>query len=120
MTYSTYSTYSEKHEEYDDKFRYSYTSIARSFLFEESDEQIYNELLNKNYNEEIIDLCKQIDIDSEVPGSIIYKILDVFNFYEKSIKVYFGFMFANLNCHGAKCAGTSCRFIPDKRKLLLF
>lgn len=73
--------------EYDDKFRYSYTSIARSFLFEESDEQIYNELLNKNYNEEIIDLCKQIDIDSEVPGSIIYKILDVFNFYEKSIKV---------------------------------
>ena len=55
--------------EYDDKFRYSYTSIARSFLFEESDEQIYNELLNKNYNEEIIDLCKQIDIDSD--GKIV-------------------------------------------------
>lgn len=73
--------------EYDDKFRYSYTSVARSFLFEESDEQIYNELLNKNYNEEIINLSKQIDINSEVPSTIIYRILDVFNFYEKAIKV---------------------------------
>ena len=43
-----------------------------------SDEQIYNELLNKNYNEEIINLSKQIDINSEVPSTIIYRILDVF------------------------------------------
>ncbi len=72
---------------FDDKFRYSYTSVVRSFLFEETDEQIYNDLLNNKYNEELINLCKKININEQVPSSIIYDILDVFDFYEKSIKV---------------------------------
>lgn len=73
--------------EYDDNFKYSYTSVARSFLFEESDTDIYNEIMNNNYNSNIIDKCKMININEEVPSSIIYKIIDVFNFYENIIKI---------------------------------
>ncbi len=74
-------------EEYDEKFKYSYTSVSRSFLFEETDEQIYNEIKTNKYNQTIIDLCKKIKINEEVPSTIINKILETFNFYEKLIKI---------------------------------
>lgn len=72
---------------YDEEFKYSYTSVARSFLFEESDTLIYNEIKSNKYNEKIIKKCKEININEEVPSTIIYKLLDVFDFYENIIKV---------------------------------
>lgn len=72
---------------YDEEFKYSYTSVARSFLFEETDSLIYNEIKSNKYNDEIIKKCKEININEEVPSSIIYKLLNVFNFYENIIKV---------------------------------
>lgn len=73
--------------EYDENFKYSYTSVARSFLFEESDTEIYNEIKTNKYNEEIINKCKKININEEVPSTIINKIIEEFNFYEKCIKI---------------------------------
>lgn len=73
--------------EYDEKFKYSYTSVARSFLFEQSDTEIYNEIKTNKYNEEIINKCKKININEEVPSTIINKIIEEFNFYEKCIKI---------------------------------
>ena len=72
---------------YDEEFKYSYISVARSFLFEETDSLIYNEIKSNKYNDEIIKKCKEININEEVPSSIIYKLLNVFNFYENIIKV---------------------------------
>ena len=48
---------------YDNKFRYLFTSVARSFLFEYSDDRIYQILNDKSYKtNEIVLLCKEIDL----------------------------------------------------------
>lgn len=74
-------------KEYDNDFKYSYTSVARSFLFEFTDDKIYNDLKNDKYDEQIISLCKQINAFEETPSTILNKIIELFNIYEKLILV---------------------------------
>ena len=74
-------------KEFDNDFKYSYTSVTRSFLFEFEDDKIYNELKNNKYDEQIINLCKQINAFEETPSTILNKIIELFNIYEKLILV---------------------------------
>ena len=72
---------------YDNKFRYLFTSVARSFLFEYSDDQIYQVLSNKTYKlDNIVCLCKEIDLYMPL-NDIINMIIDKFQIYEKLTKL---------------------------------
>ena len=74
--------------EYNDKIKYLYTSVARSFIFNYSDEKIYQTLKeNKIYSDNIIKLCKEIDINLPIPD-IINNILDKFDIYQKLTNLY--------------------------------
>ena len=68
---------------YDDKFRYVFTSVARSFLFEYDDNKIYQIFKNKEFwKDEIVSLCKEIDI--YVPlTDVIISIIDKFQVYDR-------------------------------------
>ena len=72
---------------FDKRFEYLFTSVARSFLFEYSDDKIYQILKNKSYKlNEIVSLCRKIDV--YVPlNDIVIDIIDKFNFYEKLTKL---------------------------------
>ena len=68
---------------YDDKFRYLFTSVARSFIFSYTDNKIYHLIKDKTiYKDKIIELCKEIDINLPLPD-IINSILNKFNIYYK-------------------------------------
>ena len=74
--------------DYSDKFRYLFTSIARSFIFNYDDNKIFNILKNKTYYEDnIISLCKEIDINLPLP-EIINNILNTFDIYIKLTNLY--------------------------------
>ena len=68
---------------YDDKFRYLFTSVARSNLFNYSDNQIYH--INKDNtfkDSEIVKLAREVSLDKPIPV-IINDIINKFNIYEK-------------------------------------
>ena len=68
---------------YDNKFKYIFTSVARSFLFEYDDNKIYQIFKDKNFrNDKIVLLCKEIDIYMPLTD-IIINIIDKFNVYDK-------------------------------------
>jgi len=72
---------------FDNKFKYLFTSVARSFLFEYSDDMIYQILMNKTYkSNEIVTLCKEIDLYMPL-SDVITGIIDKFNVYEKLTKL---------------------------------
>ncbi len=67
-----------------------YTSIARSYLLEKSDQEIYDIITNYQIkNTEIYNICKEIsyEIDSLNNKEILYLIIDKFNFYDKMITI---------------------------------
>lgn len=67
----------------DDKFRYLFISVARSFIFTYSDDMIYQIDKNKKYyQDEIIKKCKLINLNNPLED-IINEIFMVFNIYEK-------------------------------------
>ena len=67
----------------DDKFRYLFVSVARSFIFTYSDDMIYQIDKNKRYyQDEIIKKCKLINLNYPLED-IINEIFMVFNIYEK-------------------------------------
>lgn len=75
-----------RHNEKNNLFRFCYTSVARSFLFSYSDQEIFMRLLNNNFeNDQIINLLNSIDLDldfcsnNELVDTLIYQ----FKFYEK-------------------------------------
>lgn len=69
-------------------FKYSFISILRSYLFNESDDIIFNYFLNNNFNEsKLIQLINTIDYHTLTPKELLLEIIDVFNFYEKIITV---------------------------------
>ncbi len=75
--------YTIKNNILDDKFRYYYTSVARSFLFSYSDNTIYQ--LNKDKafkNDQIFKLCLDLDINNPLPN-ILYDIINKFDVYDK-------------------------------------
>ena len=75
---------------FEEKFKYAYTSISRSFLYKLSDEEIYNIFINDSYKTTELykigeALVKDMDI---IPLSELYlKILDVFHYEEKLITI---------------------------------
>jgi len=72
---------------YDSKFKYLFTSVARSFLFEYDDDKIYQIFNNKLfYKDEIVLMCKEIDLFVPLTN-IIINIIDRFNVYENLTKL---------------------------------
>ena len=76
-----------KNKIYDDKFRYIFTSVARSFLFEYDDNLIYHiNKENKYFEDNITKMCMDIDINKPI-CNIINDIIDKFKVYDKLIKL---------------------------------
>jgi len=74
----------------DTEFKYFFMSIARSHLFEYSDNKIFNIIKNNDYyNTDIFAISKSISDNLDVLNSyeLIKEIINKFNFYENSIKV---------------------------------
>lgn len=77
-----------KTKKYDDKFRYFFTSVARSFIFEYTDEEIYKRLTEQTiFDDEIITKCRLINIEQPLV-KIINDILEEFSIYDKSTKLH--------------------------------
>ncbi len=73
---------------YDTLFKYCFTSVARSFLFNYSDEEIFDYFLNKNFKDaSIYKMFQDIDIDSMTPSHLIELIIERTSFYDKIIYV---------------------------------
>lgn len=74
----------------DSNFKYSFTSIARSYLFEMNDNIIYNYLNNLNFEDsdlyqKCLTLRKNLDIKTN--ESLILEIIDTFDFYNRMITI---------------------------------
>lgn len=72
------------------EIEYTYLSIARSFLFEYSDNEIFSVITSSSYNETeiFIKLNKIIDnISSKTIKMILSEIIDEFNIYDKLRKI---------------------------------
>ena len=73
---------------YDTLFKYCFTSVARSFLFEYTDSEILKFFKNNNFKESsIFKLFSNIDINSITSYQLLELIIDKTKFYEKIIKV---------------------------------
>ena len=73
---------------YDTNFKYCFTSVARSFLFEYTDSEILKFFKNNNFKESsIYKLFSNIDINSITSYQLLELIIDKTKFYEKIIKV---------------------------------
>lgn len=79
-----------KEDNCDIDFKYDFTSIARSFLYEYSDEYIFDVVTNNKIKETTIynDLSKLSDkLNSYTSSSLFNEILDITDFYNKLNKV---------------------------------
>lgn len=73
---------------YDEKLRYLFTSVARSFIFEYPDQVIYKRLTDKTiFDDEIIAKCRLINMDQPLQG-VINDILNEFSIYDKLTKLH--------------------------------
>lgn len=79
-----------KHGELDQEFKYLFTSIARSFLFNIKDEIILKYFVNKDFNNsDIYKKCFELSIilDELSNREFLEKIICKFNIYEKAITI---------------------------------
>ena len=70
--------------------RYYFTSVARSYLGNMSDEEIYEALEeNKMFKSEVYNICNNLakTLDNETPSTILEKIINRFDIYNKLILV---------------------------------
>lgn len=77
-------------KDYDEEYKYLFMSLARSFIFEYSDELIFRTIKNNEIKEDlIIKKIKNIgnNIDNLSLTSILDKIIKEFDFYENLIKL---------------------------------
>lgn len=77
-----------KNKTYDNIFKASFISIARSYLYDLTDEEIFVIFQNNNFsNTEIFKKCAEIslELDNISNKNLIEKIIEVFNFYSKMI-----------------------------------
>ena len=76
-------------KEYDDDFKFAYVTLARGFLYNQSDEEIYNTLINKIKDNSIIKQFKPIlkGIDGKSLNMIFEEVSDITNYYEKLITI---------------------------------
>ena len=80
-----------KLEEYDVDFKYSFISIARSYLFSISDNDIFNIFKNNTFKEtNLYKICYEIsnEIDSINNTTLLELIVDKFDFINNLIKVH--------------------------------
>lgn len=74
--------------ELDDDFIHAFVSILRSFVFEYTDEEIFELYLNNSFKEDkVFKELKDINIDSNTTKEIINILLDKFNIIDKLIKI---------------------------------
>lgn len=75
-------------KKYDNRFKYLFTSIGRSFLFEYTDQEIFDCILNNDFkNNTIYELFNNINIDNVTPKELLELIIEKTNYYENMIKV---------------------------------
>ena len=70
--------------------KYSYLSVARSYLVNMSDSEIYEYLVNNNIEEsKLYKDCLELlnDIDTTSPSEYLKKVLDYFNYEEKLLEI---------------------------------
>ena len=80
-----------KRKEYDQEFRYLFTSLARSYLFECSDNEIFNVFKdNSFYSTDIFKIASSIAnrIDELSIIEFINTVLEEFSFYKKIVKTH--------------------------------
>jgi len=74
--------------ELDDDFIHAFVSILRSFVFEYTDEEIFELYLNNSFKEDkVFKNLKDININSNTTKEIINILLDKFNIIDKLIKI---------------------------------
>ena len=74
--------------ELDDDFIHAFVSILRSFVFEYTDEEIFELYLNNSFKEDkVFKELKDININSNTTKEIINILLDKFNIIDKLIKI---------------------------------
>ena len=79
-----------KNKEFDTEFKYLFTSIMRSFLFQKNDEEIFNYFYNNNFKEsELYQRCTNLvkDLDSMTIHQLFDEIILKFNFYEAYLNI---------------------------------
>ena len=79
-----------KKKEFDTEFKYLFTSIMRSFLFEVEDKIIFEYFSKNNFNESILYqncINLSINIDTMTIHQLFDEIVKIFNFYESYIKI---------------------------------
>ena len=79
-----------KKKKIDNSFKYAYLSIGRSYLFNLSDDYLYQTIKNNNYDlDPIIEKIKKLTLDIDfIPVSLlIERIIQEFSIYEKLITV---------------------------------
>ena len=79
-----------KNKEFNNNFKYSFTSIARSYLYRLSDQEIYDIITEKKYND--TDIIKKIntlvlDVDNIDLRTLVERIRYLFDFDNKMISV---------------------------------
>lgn len=79
-----------KEQVFDQEFKYYFMSIARSYLFEYTDQQIFNIFKNDTFKDDdiykiIIDICEELDNMSN--KELLDVIITKFNFFEKGILI---------------------------------
>ena len=75
--------------DFNEEFRYDFISIARSFLYEINDEEIFKMFKNNTYKDSIVyknfeNICS---FDSITSGDLFLKILDITDYYNKLYKI---------------------------------
>lgn len=80
----------QKNHEYDTEYKYLFVSLARSFIFEYSDEQIFKLIKEDKYRDDlIINKIKNIivNIDNQSISDFLNVIINEFNLEESYIKI---------------------------------
>ncbi len=80
-----------KNYEYDKEFKYLYTSIMRSYLFEENDEKIFDAFVNSDFkNSKLYEISSSIakTLDEMSPSAVLNEIIEKFDFYDKALKYH--------------------------------
>lgn len=79
-----------KEKRYDTEFKYTFTSISRSFLYKISDEEIHNYFVNNSFMEsELYKKCSSLvdKIDYMSGSAFLLLVLEEFNYEEKLITI---------------------------------
>ena len=79
-----------KEKRFDEDFKYSFTSISRSYLFKITDEELYDIHTSGKYMETpLYKLCQEVinEIDTMSPSAFLNYVLEKFNYDEKLLTI---------------------------------